>query len=104
MPRLTRELLRGLVEKIGGRVVAEVDDPQSALERVRELAPALVIVGEEAAFAGRSAELARALASSRVLGVTEAGRCGELWEIEPHLTPVGDLGEASLRRALEVAT
>jgi hypothetical protein len=102
MPRLTRALVRGLVEKVGGRVVAEVDDRGSALERVHDLAPALVIVGEEAAVAGASAELARALAASRVLGVTEAGRCGELWEIEPHLTPLGDLGEASLRRALEV--
>jgi ABC-type hemin transport system substrate-binding protein len=101
MPRLGRELVRGLIEEFGGHVAAEIREPHKLAERVLELQPDLVVVGEENGFADACRELLAATPRPRVLAVSAGGRSGSLWELRPERTWVGQLGPDTIRRVLE---
>lgn len=98
LPRLTADLLRGLIDGAGDlSVVATVADADDQLEQLDDVAPQVLLWGvADSSLAERAWPVLRRCAGLPIVGIAAAGRAAAVCTLRPQLEPVPDVSGPAL--------
>jgi hypothetical protein len=100
MPRLLSDILRALLVDIPDVEISECSTGDNTIAQAAAIARAdLVIASDEAAAPADVYRLMRSRDGARVLTVSHDGRSGEVYELRPHRSHIGELSADTLRAA-----
>ncbi|NIE58656.1 MULTISPECIES: hypothetical protein [unclassified Burkholderia] len=102
MPALLADIVSQVVQSVPGTaIVGRLAEGEDLVAAVRRTRTDVVVVGENEEDAKQEyAPLMSGIPGIRVLTIASDGRTGQLYELRPKRTPLGELSVDALRRAI----